>query len=40
MSWMYLGSIESIDAILPCSLHALFDYAALLCAPVGEPAPY
>lgn len=35
---MYLGGIESIDAMIPRSLHALLYNVSFLCAAVGEPA--
>ena len=35
---MYLSGIESIDAMIPGSLHALLDNISLLCATIGEPA--
>lgn len=37
MSRMYLSGVESVDAMIPRSLHALLDNISLLCATIGEP---
>lgn len=33
-----LGSVEEVDSVVPCGLHALLDNVAVLGAAVGEPA--
>jgi len=37
---MYLGSIEEVDTVVPCSLHAFLDDVTLLGTTVCEPATW
>ena len=35
---VYLSGVESVDAMIPCSLHALLYNVPLLSAAIGEPS--